>query len=646
MKKAIWLLMCVCFVFITAFAYAGGDAEETSSTTTTSKAVSDGKYAEAPEFTEMVKNGELPPVEDRLPENPMVVEVPEIGVYGGDLQYPTGSAYQVFIWTYEGLVRYPKGGNGSEVVADLAESYEVNDDYTKFTFHLRKGLKWSDGQPYTTADVMFWWEDWMNNKELQPNLPGWLKSGGEPAVVTAQDDYTITFEFANTNINFLNKLAFESHGSPSDVSKHYLSQFHPGYTSEEELNKLVEDGGFEDWTQLFISKRRQGSMVNPDLPTMAAWKLVQSWPETMIMERNPYYFKVDQAGNQLPYIDRVVSRKVESSMVSLTAADGQTDFQYTYLSFDDYTMLKLHEEEGGYRVLQWGMLSGPMSIHMNQHNPDPEKRELLRTKEFRYALSYAIDRKTVSDLLLSGLGIIEHMVDHPASPYYEEGMGQTAIEFDVKKANRLLDELGLDKRDTDGNRLLPSGKRLEFIINSFSGAAGTSDAYQMAAEMWTENIGIKTTVSLTSGDVWRETIYAGEAELIATGYNLMNWDNSGGQTVPVYPHVYWASQYGRWYQTKGESGEEPPDEIKQLTDWFEQMGMEIDSDKRIEVGRNILRAHDENVWVMHIARAPFSPVVVNARLRNVLEEGFRSWLLTHEAQTWQEQLFYVDGKRK
>ena len=599
------------------------------------------QYDEAPMLAERVAAGDLPPVEERLPTNPMVVEpLEQIGAYGGTLRRALTGVSDAQGWltiSRASLIEWDIGV--SEPVAALAESWEVSEDGTTYTFHLREGLKWSDGQPFTADDFVFFYESVASNKELSPSFPGWLMVAGEPVIISKIDDTTVEFKFAAPYSLLPALLAFR--GRDILTPAHYLSQFHPDFTDEATLSQKVADEGFDEWFQLFLAKN--DAYLNPDIPVMRAWKVTQAFPEDrMVAERNPYYWKVDTEGNQLPYIDFITADLLsDAQVITLRAASGDIDLQYRHIGFSDAALLIDGQEAGNYTVKRWAVGGDAFGLNMNQSHKDPVIRELMQTAEFRQALSQAIDRNEMNALLFNGIGTLSQVIPSSGDPFYIEGSGQRWLEYDPELANELLDGIGLDQRDAEGYRLRPDGKRLSLTILTFPFETGAAagDAYELIAQYW-QDVGVDARMDLVERSLWQERMEAGDQDVGGYGSAGTLWEIDPLWFVPTSSLSYWATLFGIWYETQGAEGEEPPADLRRLQELYDEMVITVDPEKRLELGREIVRAHDENVWIIGTLRVPFQPVVVSDDLINVVEQGTADYRLLHEGQTWFEQLAF------
>ncbi len=599
------------------------------------------KYSEASNLADRVKAGGLPPVDERLPQEPLLVEcLEEPGEYCDDLHRAGGSANFASMYLWEGLTRWDYRTGSLAVVPNIAKGWDVSADGTTFTFHLREGMRWSDGEPFTADDAMFWYNDVALNEELTPSFPGWLKVGGEPVLITRVDDYTVTFAFAQPYSLFLEYMSFTGESNPPFAPAHYLKQFHPTYADAADLEKMTKDAKFEYWYQLYANKATWGS--NPEIPVLFAWTPQAEWDgqARMAAPRNPYYFKVDANGKQLPYFERLVVDAMDNSeTILLKAIAGEIDLQASYMDFVNYPLLKENEERGGYRVLEWVFVCDPC-IFVNQTAADPETRKLFQMPKFRYGLSHAINRDEMNELLWLNLAEPRQVMPVQADPFYKDGMGKTAIEYDVDKANALLDEVGLDKRDADGFRLRPDGARLQLLLSCYpTFELGTSaiDAFQQVAEYW-RAVGIETQAKEFENSLWYERAIGNQWDMPSYTSTSFLWIVDPGCFVPTN-HAYWAPAYADWNDSGGEKGEEPPEEYRRLYDWYQAMKVEPDRDKFMELGWKLLAQCDEQVYNIGLCTPSIGPMVAKKDLVNVLAVGIHDWPVHRDALTWPFQVW-------
>ncbi len=376
-------------------------------------------YGEAPMLAEKVAAGELPPVAERLPENPRVISLPgsDIGTYGGDFRDPfVGDSYwssQMIFWTvWKGLVSWTP--DYSDWTPNIAESVDASPDAKSYTFHLRKGLKWSDGVDFTADDVIFYIEDILGNSELNGgSFPdGFLKPGTEAPTVTKTDDYTFTITFDVPYGMFLLNMCTYDGWTMVAAPKHYLSQFHDKYNHDGIPALIEQTEGASDWVSLFQAHSAVGpgtdaAVVSRDVnyPTMFPWVYTEplGTGTQFVAERNPYYYWVDTAGNQLPYIDRIVGSVYQDDQTMLvdvlagkfdTMANSTDEQRSLFYENQATSGLAIYptKSEGG----------GTVSINFNETNPD--LGAIFSEKDFRIGMSYAIDRQEVIDIVYFGQG--------------------------------------------------------------------------------------------------------------------------------------------------------------------------------------------------------------------------------------------------
>ncbi len=588
------------------------------------------KFAEAPMLADQVKAGKLPAVEKRLPAEPKVADVvEEIGQYGGDWRQVWRSVNEPYAFNricMEGLLQYK--WDGSKVVPNLATKFEVSPDGTTFTFYLRKGVKWSDGTPYTADDIVFTLQEVYGNKALYPAYPSWLQVKGTPVKPEKVDDTTIRLKFVSAYGLFP---AYVANNAFQGMPKNYLKKFHPAYTPQADLDKMAKDQSFANWAALFQAKAT-GDVTNPDLPTLRPWKVsTEPIATRTIMERNPYYWKVDPAGNQLPYIDRMLwDRAEDSNTWPLKVIAGEIDAQTWGLGTftSAYTLLKENEKKGGYRVLEYTHADGAKLIIIpNYDTDDPVLLKLFTDRRFRIALSYAINRKEMNELIFNGLGQPWQAALVPGVPYYSEKWGKAFIEFDQAKANQLLDEVGLAKKDAEGFRLRPDGKVLDLVIETRVG-----DVYTKPVELvadYFRKVGLKASVKASDRTLYTERDRSG-VQILKT------WDNFDRQLptflvdarryVPDRFETETWRQWGLWYESNHTKGKEPPAELKEMLEWYDIARTTPKDSERDEYAKKIIDRWADNIYVIGtVARVPFMNIVRN-NFRNVPEQFVCDWM--------------------
>ena len=617
-----------------------------------SEAMVGGEYNEAPTLADRVAAGELPAVDERLPKNPMVLTpVEKVGQYGGEMAWvhptPQLGAYE-YQFLNDGPYRW--SADASEIEPNLAVAHEYAPDGLSMTLTFREGVKWSDGEPFTAHDIAFWWNDLVMNPDNSFSQPYWTITAEKPLSLEVVDDYTIKVTFNEPHWLFHAQMASTGDYMRMYAPRHYLEQFHPDYNSE-----MTDFGELE---QRFTST---GNLyTNPDLPVLTAWQTVEYVPgQKLVAERNPYYWKVDTEGNQLPYIDRIVLTQVEDPrVIPLKIVAGEVDFMARDIPLDSFSTLKASEEEGNYRVITWKVGAGAdPAVILNWDNPDPVMRELIRNRDFRRALSQAYDRQTMNEVVYFELGTPSQAVTSPYSPWGRtteagkelmEQWRNLAIEYNPDQANELLDQVGLAERDSDGFRLLPNGERLSLVIITGSSPDSRAvDVLEFVAEGW-RAVGIETTINSMD---WASGFWP----KFTTGeYDVAGWDAWTGYYIPTIPdtlypigNAYWGTPLtARWFNTLGEEGIQPDE-----GDPMERM---------IEMYNNMLAAtaeEERNEWVLeavkvHVEEGPFflgtvndipNLVVARPNLRNIPDFAFTgSWAQGAPGTTNPPQYFYEE----
>jgi len=432
------------------------------------------------------------------------------------------------------------------------------------------------------------------------------------------------------------------------LPEHYLKKFHPAYVAKEELDRLVQAGSFKSWTELFFSRATPAQ--NPERPTMAAWVPVSRVSDPVFtIRRNPYYVGVDKDGNQLPYIDEVrFTYFADQQALNLAAIAGDFDMQERHIQMTNYPVLKEQERTGKYRVLTWPTFGGSDAvIALNAtYTADPEIGKLMATKDFRVALSYAINRDEIKESVFLGLGEARQPVAAPWHPYFPGKEWATKYtEFDRDRANKMLDALGLTKRDPQGIRLMANGKPATIEISVVPAFGAWPDVAQLVAKDW-ETVGIKTIVQIREralhfnmrpanqlmAEIWNEDTTA----FPFTGGSKFDPRNGALSQLTVGP------LYSRWLNTNGKEGVEPTEPIRrimQLIDTARASG----HDGQVQAAQELFRIWADNVY--EIGTVGLTPmvqgvVVINTKMHNVPTTLGNDWPLRSPGNARTEQFFF------
>ena len=413
-------------------------------------------FQDAPMLAPLVESGKLPPVAERLPKTPLVVDLKgrgrEIGRYGGDLRSLVSKARDLRLITVNTYTRLVVYDEKLKLRPDILEKVEAQDDRI-FTFTLREGHRWSDGEPFTTEDFRFYFEDIANNKELSPAGPETIfYVDGKLARFEVLDERHVRYSWDKPNPLFLPALA-----QPRPVficaPAHYLKPFHIRYAPPDKLAELAAKAKLRSWAALFNRLNDPYDNANPDMPTLNAWKIVTRAPANrFIFERNPYFHRVDPEGRQLPYIDRLFIDLATASLFAPKANAGEVDLLARGLSMYDAPVLKEGEAEHHYRTFLWPIARGSSyALYPNLTTEDPVWRALNRDQRFRVALSLAIDRRIINNAMMFGLGLEGNNTVMPESPLDDEANRTVNATYNPELANNLLDGIGLTARNARGN---------------------------------------------------------------------------------------------------------------------------------------------------------------------------------------------------
>lgn len=587
-------------------------------------------FSQAPEFETKVASGSLPPVDERVSKHPLVLEpLHEIGRYGGVMRrgftgpgdvwngWRTASGPdQLLYWDY----------SGSVIVPNIARDWEVSEDGMSTTFWLREGMKWSDGSPFTTDDFVFWFEEIYSNEDLVPFDSSYFSAGGLNGRIEKIDDYIMRFVFDKPYYGLpeivagTNDLAGHAQQGRTGLGlfapAHYLKQYLPKFTDQATLDKMATDAGFDSWRTHFFFKNNWG--LNVELPVVTPWIVSRPSNETTWeFSRNPYSIWVDTAGNQLPYVDKIVMSLAEDlEVVNLRAIAGEYDMQERHLDIAKLPVFLQNKEAGDYDVhLDPGAHGADVMLIFNQsYQADSEIAKWMNNVEFRKALSMGVDRDELNEIFWLGLGQPSTIAPESRNQYFPGDEYRLKYStLDVDKANEMLDAMGLSAKDSEGFRLRSdNGERLSINMIVYAGSAMPyGQICEMVAQQW-RAIGIELTV-----DALERSLV--NARRLANDFQMHSWVGDGtehlfsyaAQVLPIFAGHYSAPLWGRWFVTDGAEGVEPDDYMKKAVENF-RVGLNKKEEDRVELAKEIWRLLIDNMSI--IGTVGLSPAFMGVRV--------------------------------
>ncbi|MEI7632734.1 MAG: ABC transporter substrate-binding protein [bacterium] len=594
---------------------------------------------EAPMLAQLVAMGKLPPLRERLPENPIVVPIVEHpGQYGGIWRQYHMAADIVsirLIQNYTPLARW--NSDLTDIVPGLAQSWEFSPDGKRITFQLRKGIRWSDGEPFTSRDLAFWWE-LCNDKRVAFQAPEWVFVDGKKMRLLTPDPYTVVFEY-DAPFYFMPMYLSAGFWTCEQMLTpfHYLKRFHPDHNP-----------AYKDFKEFL---RKNYVHDNPDRPTLSAWRMTYCSPtsDRVVFERNPFFYGMDPLGRQLPYIDRVESTMVQSAEAGvLLVVAGQIDAQFRLISQADYPLLRRFARKAGYRILRYEEGTAAWyGVCINWDVLDPRKRRLFRDKRFRRGLALTIDREKINQVVWHGLGqpqaaAITDEAWHFRSPEGQEVLKRWKTEwapYDTPRANALLDEAGLTQRDSDGFRMF-EGEPLTVMLESFDDDVAAKETLLISTD-WAM-VGIRAKTKRCMGtDLWTR-VRSGRYDMYMQHNSEMDLFSFPAQVFPT-SDINWHPLVGKWHMTGGKEGEKPDGPMARLLDIFEQCKREPDLARRHQLALDGIRVHfDEGPFMLGTCGRQPDIVVVKDNFRNVPPTGILGPLaVCQPGSQWPEQ-FFID----
>jgi peptide/nickel transport system substrate-binding protein len=585
-------------------------------------------YNEPPTLSELVKTGKLPAVKDRIGTDPLVVKpLHEIGQYGGvwrrGFTGPADTSAGQRVNESDHLTYFDY--TATKVVPNVAKAWDVSDGGRTFTFQLRRGMRWSDGHPFTADDFVFWFEDVYLNKDLIPTPSPYFATNGKQGRLMKVDAFTVRYQFSDPYqalpIVMAGQGPIMGHtkegrtGMGGFAPAHYLKQFHPRYVSKEELEKRVKEDKFDSWVSMF--KFKNDWARNPDLPVITPWRTVTPiTTPTWTLERNPYSVWVDTAGNQLPYIDRIVLALGENlEVINLRAVAGEYDFQSRHIDLQKLPVLLENQQRGGYKVHLDPSDSEGMALFFNlSYDGDAEVARWIGQADFRRALSLGIERDQLNETFFLGLGVPGSIAPGERTVYSPGAEYRTKwATHDPPQANALLDRIGLDKKDAEGYRLRTDGKgRLRVEIQTFVGFFQATQICEMIREQW-RKIGIQADVKEVERSLAYQRRNANEHQIhvdVTWGTENM-FGHHMGALFPVDGTSAIGPLYGKWFASGGAQGKEPPPRVRELMEKFRQ-ALGTGGDEHIRTAKEVWKIAVDEVWA--IGTVGQSPLITGVRV--------------------------------
>jgi peptide/nickel transport system substrate-binding protein len=579
-------------------------------------------FQQSPILDAQVASGELPPVAERLPDDPIVVEgIDGIGQYGGTAAL--FHAGEQLLNVPEGPLRV--GPQLSLTLPNFAEGVEYTNGGRTLTIALSPGHRWSDGHAITSADFAFWFENVLMDKRLTPVVERRFKG----ARMEVHDPYLFSYHFPEPQPLFVKFLAHS--GWRISVPAHFMRRYHPDFTPVEQLEEEAEELGLQDWRTYFQAADNVRDLMVFDRPVKTAYVIISRTSTRSRFRRNPFYPKVDREGNQLPYIDALEVQRVDSAeIMAAKASTGQVVIAGRQFTTADIPLFKRFEKDNGYSTYLWPRPYGSdVAIMINMTHDDERKRRIYQDVRFRRALSLAINRDEINDIAYYGKGVPRQLTVVPASRYFEPEFATAWAEYDPQQAGALLDAMGLIDRDGDGRREGSDGQPLDITFEYSIGETPKEITVELVTAHWRE-VGLHIGVKQISGSLKSIRASGGVMDM-----SLWHADRNADILFPIEPFWYvpmhigqevnhWA-EWSRWYRSDGVRGWEPPPEVKQLIAWWEVLRRTQDIEERVRMGKNILRSQAENVWAIGIIGLGPHPVIVRDDLKNVPRQGYWGW---------------------
>lgn len=598
---------------------------------------------ESPDFSGLVAQGKLPPVAQRIGKSPLVLKpVQGIGHYGGEIRRGVLGNSDTL-----NAARFCAGPDSllywdhlaKKIVPNIAQGYELSSDDKVLTLHLRDGMKWSDGTPFTADDIVFWRQD----VNLNPSLGGgtqFLRINGAEVDVRKVDDLTVQYVSPVANALLPQYMAGWTDlagmatatsfsllgGAGGLLPKHYLAKYLPQYTSEDAANKVATDAGFNGWVPYFVN--RATVHLNPELPVVSPWLVTRPLNNPPFeFAANPYSIWVDTDGNQLPYIPKITMSAAENlDVLGVRAAGGNYDFQDRGLGVTNMPVLLNNQQRGDFTIHRAPTDAMECGVKFNlAYDKDQELGSLIRNADFRRALSMGIDRQEINQTFFLGSSKPSAVMPAEDSPYFPGPDWTTRwATHDVNQANTLLDRIGLTAKDSAGYRLRhDGGGRIRLDITTNVSFVDFPSVAEMVKRHWIP-LGIDVNIQPVDASLLTQQTSANQLMLSVHSVGTADPFIDPGNFLPTTSGFTGmiGIPYVKWFNSGGRQGTEPPPELHQLKDavnMYDQ-GLQAGDTDRIAIGKQLYEMHADQVWsagIVGFGLSVYGVYLASNKLRNV-----------------------------
>ncbi|MDR2096852.1 MAG: ABC transporter substrate-binding protein [Treponema sp.] len=628
MEKKVMLIAAVLLLSVNML-FAGGQQGGAQQSGTQGGAAA-ALEKESPRLAQQVRDGKLPPLEQRIPKasDVMVEPMESTGAYGDHLtmvfrgkgeQWVTGKI------TEEPLVRFTADGQAA-IEPNVAKSWTVNSNSTEYTIKIREGIKWSDGVPFTSDDCIFFYEHMVLPKSFGNSVAGCFYSTDPKTLertlctMTKVDDYTFKVNFKDPAPLFLEKVAIDTKWMFAPA--HWMKDYLPEYIGEAAADAKAKELGYANGPAM---NREVGYYYwnIPGRPTLRPWIAVTPVDSDLhIQTRNPYYWKVDAEGRQLPYIDELrFERIADDNQKLLKAMSGETDVAIQ-LPYASITALQQNSSRSGYRLVTWdsAIWSAPSgSLQFNLTAKDPKLRALFENKEFRHAMSIAADRKEMVNLVTDGFAKPAQASPPEGTMGYSRAWAEKWTEYNPQEAKRLLEQSCGLKMGRDGYYTYADGSPLSLEIMSYDDRAETARSAELLTEKYFKNIGIKASFTVRTMayiDQLNQTNDLTAVLAPVRPQETINLVLRPGQLVPVDRTANYSGEYGRWYESNGTAGQEPKGDVLKIQNLYREAMATAEKAGISRIALEMLKILEDNVWQVGYFTDPPVLMAVNSDLKN------------------------------